>query len=443
MNKLNSMDQKKNIENHCKTKKRYEALMKDLATISRWLNYRRYDRAAKKLKPYKKLEVLGPEHEFSLVNSEMKPMPIAEEVIDEYYGRISNVLYLPKFAIRKEFPLHIVEIKARNPFNSPELLEESMQAAVKSFLEFIDKKYHAQLLGTGMHPLLRLEETSARSNDKIAQEFSKVFPLRRHGWLNIQSFQLNLSYSTEEEAVSLHNVLAQLCAYLPAISASSPICEGQLTTYDDFRLFNYKMKSLEIPSIAGDVVPDYISSFEQFRSEVSDRYSRDLSSAGVSIEDFADYVNQRMIVFKFARNAIEIRVMDEQECIKSDVALSCFIRSTIRGLLALNNEPLPHKLLVNDYNSIIKDGLEAEILNPAGKTARQICQYFFNIASEHADEQEKKYLWIIEKRIKEGNLSKIIRERVAKRAQKTTFDQAIISIYSELAKCVSDNKPYF
>ena len=203
------------------------------------------------------------------------------------------------------------------------------------------------------------------------------------------------------------------------------------------------MKSYEIPSIAGDVVPEYISSFSQLRSEVSDRYSRDLSNAGISIKDFADYVNQRMAVIKFARNAIEIRVMDEQECIKSDVALSCFIRSTIRGLMALNNEPLPHQLLVNDYNEIIKNGLEAESLHPAGKTAKQVCQYFLKIASKYADEKEKKYLWIIEKRINEGSLSKVIRRKILARSQKTTFDEAIINVYSNLAKCISDNQPYF
>ena len=135
--------------------------------------------------------------------------------------------------------------------------------------------------------------------------------------------------------------------------------------------------------------------------------------------------------------------MDEQECIKSDVALSCFIRSTIRGLMTLNNEPLPYQLLVSDYNAIIKNGLEAEVLNPAGKTAREICQCFLNLATKYADDQEKKYLWIIEKRIKEGNLSNLIRRRVLNKAQKTTFDEAIISVYSKIAKCLSNNQPFF
>jgi gamma-glutamyl:cysteine ligase YbdK (ATP-grasp superfamily) len=416
--------------------------MTNLASIFRWLYYLRYTRAVEKC-VYKKLEAIGPEHEFSVVSEEMKPMPIVEEIINEYYGRFRSPLCLPNFAIRREFPLHLVEIKARNPFLSPELFEESMQTAVKSFLDFIDKKYKAQILGTGMHPLLHLEETDTRPNDKIAQEFTKIFPLKRHGWLNIQSFQLNISYSTEEEAVSLHNALVNLCAYLPAISAASPICEGQLTPYDDFRLYNYKIKCLEIPSITGDVVPEYISSISQFKSEVYERYITDLSTSGASVADFTDYINQRMVVFKSARKAIEIRVMDEQECIKSDVALSCFIRSTIRGLLASNNELIPHKLLVNDYNSIIKNGLEAEVLNPLGKTARRVCESFLNLASEYADEEESKYLWIIEKRIKEGNLSNLIRKRVVNRAQKTTSYEAVVSVYSELAKCTSNNQPYF
>ena len=129
-----------------------------------------------------------------------------------------------------------------------------------------------------------------------------------------------------------------------------------------------------------------------------------------------------MAVLKFVRNAIEVRAMDEQECVKSDVALSCFNRSTIRGLMALNNEPLPHELLVDDYNAIIKNGLEAESLHPAGKAARQVTLYFLKIVSKFADEKEKKYLWIIQKRINEGSLSKVVRIRILARSQKTTID---------------------
>ena len=42
--------------------------------------------------------------------------------------------------------------------------------------------------------------------------------------------------------------------------------------------------------------------------------------------------------------------MDEQECVKSDVALSCFIRAALRGLIAKKAELLPHDVLVKDLN---------------------------------------------------------------------------------------------
>ena len=134
--------------------------------------------------------------------------------------------------------------------------------------------------------------------------------------------------------------------------------------------------------------------------------------------------------------------MDEQECVKSDVALSCFIRATLRGLIASDAELLPHELLVRDFNNIVKDGLNAKVTHPAGKTARQVCQSYLEIALKHADALEKSYLWLIKKRIEEGSLSNLIREKVQRRADKTDFPEAILSVYSTLIKCLSNNEPY-
>ena len=135
--------------------------------------------------------------------------------------------------------------------------------------------------------------------------------------------------------------------------------------------------------------------------------------------------------------------MDEQECVKSDVALSCFVRAALRGLIATQTEFLPHQLLVSDYNSVIAKGLNAQVLNPAGVTARQICQNLFDLATENANEDEKKYLWLIKKRIENGNLSELIRERICRKAKKTDLAEAILSIYSTLINCLADNQPYF
>jgi len=389
---------------------------------------------------------MGPEHEFSLVNEELKVLPIVDKVIKDFYGRIVNFVELPDFTFGKELQLHVMEIKANAPFKSPELFEDTMQNAVATLLDFLGKKYHARLLGTGMHPLLSLDETRVWSHRhrKIYQECSKIFNLKQHGWLNIQSFHLNLPYSKEANGVLQHNLLANLCAYLPAVSASSPICEGAISPNVDNRLYFYKLNQREVPSIAGDIIPEFVSSFAQYREDVIGKYSQDLAKAGAGQTIlFKEWVNSRGVIFRFDRSALEVRVMDEQECVKSDVALSCFIRAALRGLMAEKAEPLPHQLLVKDFNSIMANGLNAKVLHPQGETARQVCRYLFNLASENADDAEKKYLWIIQKRIENGNLSELIRERITKKAQKTDFKEAALSVYSTLIKCLADNQPYF
>jgi carboxylate-amine ligase len=389
---------------------------------------------------------MGPEHEFSLVDEELGVLPIVDKVIKDFSGKITNFVELPTFTFGKELQLHVMEIKANEPFKSPLLFEETMQDAVETLMDFLWKKYRTSLLGTGMHPLLRLDDTRVWSHrhKKIYEEYSRVFNLKQHGWLNIQSFHLNLPYAREKTAVTLHNLLSCLCAYLPAVSASSPIYESAMGPNVDNRLYFYKMNQREIPSVTGEVIPEPVTSFDQYRREVIGRYSRDLAEAGVGKALlFKEWVNSRGVIFRFDRSALEVRVMDEQECIKSDLALSCFIRAALRGLLSEEAEPLPHQLLVEDFNAVVADGLNAKVRHPDGGTARQVYQHFFNLAMENASEDEAKYLWIVKKRIDEGNLSELIRGRVLRKAQRTDFKEAILSVYSKLIKCLSDNQPYF
>ena len=368
-----------------------------------------------------------------------------DKVIKNFRGRIVNFVEQPSFTFGKELQMHVMEIKPNAPFHSPEDFEETMHEAVLTISDFLQRKYRASLLGTGMHPLLRLEDTGVwpHRHRQIYAEYSKVFNLKQHGWLNIQSFQLNLPYSNEKNGILLHNLLALACAYLPAISASSPIYEGQLGEHVDNRLSFYRLNQKEVPSVTGDVIPEYVSSFRQYNEEIIGKYSSDLANAGVRGLLFKDWVNSRGIIFRFDRRAVEIRVLDEQECVKSDVALSCFIRALLRGLMRETVEFLRHEVLVKDFNAVAANGLNATVTHPDGSTARHVCQQFLKIAWENATEEERKFLPIIKKRIESGNLSEIIRERILKKAQKTDLEEAITTVYLRLIKSLIDNQPYF
>jgi gamma-glutamyl:cysteine ligase YbdK (ATP-grasp superfamily) len=388
--------------------------------------------------------VLGPEHEYALVGEDLQVLPISDQIIKTTHGRITNFIEMPQFTFGKELQMHVMEIKANQPFQTPSQFEETMQNAVNSLHQIVHK-HGAQLLGTGMHPLLKLSDTAVwpHYHRKIYRQYGRIFNLNQHGWLNIQSFHLNLPYQKEADAIQIHNQLANLCAYLPAIAASSPIFESEEGPDIDNRLHFYETNQKEVPSVVGEVIPQYVTSLSQYKRDVIGAYSRDLANAGADKTLLnREWVNSRGIIFRFDRCALELRVMDEQECIRSDVALACFVRATLRGLLATNAELLPHNLLVKDFNTTIKSGLSAKVSSPNGKTARQVCQHYLKLAQEHSDGDEKKYLWLIEKRIANGCLSERIRADVLKRAEKTDFHQAVVDVYSILIRCLADNEPY-
>jgi gamma-glutamyl:cysteine ligase YbdK (ATP-grasp superfamily) len=394
---------------------------------------------------YRTLEVFGPEHEFSLVNDELKALPIVDKVLKDFHGRIVNFVETPNFSFGKELQMHVMEVKPTEPFTSPTDFETAMHNAVLVLEEFLQKRYRAHLLGTGMHPLLTLDETGVwpHRHRQIYEAYGKIFNLKQHGWLNIQSYQLNLPYSNEKEGIFLHNQICIIIPYLPAIAASSPVYEGKFGKNEDNRLRFYMENQSEVPSITGDVVPEYVESFDDYRAYVIGKYSADLEAKGASSLLLGkDWINSRGVIFRFDRKALEIRVMDEQECIKSDVALSCFVRALLRGLEREQITQPKHEVLFRDFKSIVKRGLNAEVENLRGKTAREVCLSFLRLASSNATEEEKRFLPIAQKRIEQGNLSDILRERIIRKSQKTDFKEAVIHVYLKLTESLIDNQPY-
>jgi len=241
-------------------------------------------------------------------------------VIKELNGRVVNCIRFKSFSFGKELQSHVAEFKANRPFCSPKVFEENMQRAILEISEFLERKHDARLLGTGMHPLLRLEEAKVWSHRdrKIYEALSRIFNFYQHGWLNIQAFQLNLSYGNEKEAIQLHNALANLLPYVPAISASSPIYESKIREYADSRLHFYRINQKEIPSITGNIIPEYVNSFKEYRQITINRYTEELEK--LDAPEWVlnkEWLNSRGAVFRFDRKAIEVRIMDEQECIKA------------------------------------------------------------------------------------------------------------------------------
>jgi len=397
-----------------------------------------------KQKKYSTLQVMGPEHEFAIIDQDLKALPISDKVIKKIHGRIVNNVQIGRCILGKELQSHVLEFKATEPFETPKVFEEVMYDAVIQILELLQQEFDASLLGTGMHPFLELSDARVWSHRdrRIYEAFDRIFDIHQHGWLNIQCYQLNLPFSNEQEGVILYNQIANILPYLPAVSASSPVYESRIGRYKDNRLHFYRINQKEVPSITGAVIPRYINSFDTYRRLTIEKYLSDLSKIGAPSFLMGDWVNSRGAIYRFDRKSIEIRIMDEQECIKSDVALSCFIRAILRGLMEDEN-CFRFELLNNDFNAIVKHGLDADVLYPNTSTAREVCWHLYKIARDYSTDEERDYLKIVRERIRYGSLSDLIVKQIKEKSKsKKTCSDALFSVYSSLSECLSNNKVF-
>jgi len=152
-----------------------------------------------KQEKYSTLQVLGPEHEFAIVDQDLKALPISDKVIKKIHGRVVNNVQISRCILGKELQSHVLEFKATEPFETPKVFEEAMHDAVIQILELLRREFDASLLGTGMHPFLELSDARVWSHRdrRIYEAFDRIFDIRQHGWLNIQCYQLNLPFFNE------------------------------------------------------------------------------------------------------------------------------------------------------------------------------------------------------------------------------------------------------
>ncbi|MDH3369510.1 MAG: glutamate-cysteine ligase family protein, partial [Gemmatimonadota bacterium] len=281
----------------------------------------------------------------------------------------------------------------------------------------------------------------------------RIFGVRGHGWLNVQASHVNLPFGTEAETVRLHNAIACLLPYLPALTASSPIYEGKIGPYVDNRLAFYRTTQKRIPIVTGDVIPEFVDSFRDYRNRILKRIYRTLDDVPGGNVIQHEWVNSRGAIVRFMRRAIEIRVLDTQECVKADVAVAVYVRAVLRWMVhAMEKEetPLPpHAALVRDFDRVIRHGRNANVEAPhVGRRhasrripAAEVLGWLLDRARAEVSHEERPYLGLVADRLREGNLSERIAQRVRRVAPRggARRRDAIRRTYEELADCLERN----
>jgi carboxylate-amine ligase len=408
-------------------------------------------------RPYRPFEVVGLELEYSVVDADLVPQCLVEPAFRHYRGRPTSDIESANVGFSNELAAHVFEIKTVRPQRHLDRAERQLVNGLERFARLLDSVFGARLLPTGMHPFMRPEDTRLwqRAGQRIYRTYDRVFGIGGHGWLNVQASHVNLPFGTEEETMRLHTAIVCLLPYLPALSASSPIYEGSIGPYVDNRLSFYRDTQRRIPLITGSVVPEIVGSFREYRSRILKPIYRALDDVPGGNVLQHEWVNSRGAIVRFMRQAIEIRVLDVQECVRSDVAIALFVRESLRWIVECLREgtltPPPHAVLVQDLSAVIRDGSLAAVAAPHLRlrsrrppTARAVLQHLLEQIVERVPERERVYLPTLSERVTFGSLSERIASRIRLRAPRRGARQRAVirEVYEELAVCLRRNTPW-
>ena len=143
---------------------------------------------------------IGTEHEFSINDPGYSPAPVSDLVIRDLSGRIEGQIPFCGCFLSKELQKTVLEFIPGLP--GPVVRTGAvLQEAIDRFHARFRGRY--ALLGLGMHPTARLDQTCVWDHDEgeYYAVYDRLFSLRQHGWLNIQALQMNLPYRHEGDLV--------------------------------------------------------------------------------------------------------------------------------------------------------------------------------------------------------------------------------------------------
>jgi len=362
---------------------------------------------------------IGTEHEYSINNNYFNALPDSDKIIKRIHGKIEPDIPFGEVILGKELQKTVIEFIPNHPSDNLKSLENQLVSGIQNFYSTFQDQYW--LLGLGMHPTLTLDQTSVwnHSDREYYETYDRLFNIHQHGWLNIQALQINLSYSTEKDLLAMYNTIRLLLPYLIAITASSPIVEGNLTNYIDNRLIFYRTNQKEIPDICNNIIPEQLTTINNYYISQNKVFSKlKLYNAHILCEE---WVNSSGLIIRPSRKCIEIKALDEQESIQSDMAVCAFIQALLRcPSLPIDQD---QKTLLDITDTAIKHGTTK--LQPELKQ-------LFTLAQKYANKEEQLYLPIIKNRIENGNLAEIMCTRYKEK-------ENISSILHDMALCLKTN----
>lgn len=405
------------------------------------------------MQPYHLFDVFGVELEYMIVDrNTLEIRPIVDKVIHEMTGEFTNDVDRGEIAWSNELVSHVLELKTNGPKKS--LI--GLQALFHSEVVFINQlleKHNAMLMPTGAHPFFHPDETVIWPHEynEVYALYDRIFSCKGHGWSNLQSTHINLPFANDNEFALLHGAIRIILPIIPALAASTPIIESQVTGIVDTRLDYYMKNQQKIPEIAGAIIPEPAFSKRDYEQMIFDPIARAIAPYDTEKVLDKHFLNSRGAIARFDRGAIEIRLVDIQECPKADLAIVEILVATIQWLIEQhqhNFEKNANTCSTSELSDLLKigvkkgsagyiDNLSYLSLFDANLplTMMELWQFIVEAIKPNLSNEAIEVFELISS---QGNLS----ERIVKRISEANKEESIDHVYNELAVCLDENRMF-
>ncbi|CAN5520271.1 glutamate-cysteine ligase family protein [soil metagenome] len=399
-------------------------------------------------------EAFGVELEYMIVEKDsLKVLPVTDKVLKDFSGSFIDEIENGNINWSNELALHVIELKTNGPTNTLHHLADSFSENVKKINSLLET-YGGQLLPTAMHPFMdpyAEMKLWPHERNEIYEKYNSIFDCRGHGWANLQSVHLNLPFGDDAEFEKLHAAIRIILPLLPALAASSPIKDGYYSGIKDTRLEVYQNNQKKIPSIAGMVIPESVFSEKDYNEQILQKIYMDIAPydpEGI-LQD--EWLNSRGAIARFQRNAIEIRVLDIQECPAADIAVLKLIVATIKNLVyekwsstkvqkswtVVRLYQILRETIKDAENAVITDEDYLKLFGYSETSAK--AADIWSILYEQSLNTENIYS-AIDKEVlnlilKEGTLASRISKAIGEPMEK----EKMLTVYKQLAECLANN----
>lgn len=282
-------------------------------------------------------QAYGIELEYMIVDRDsLQVKPIMDQLALELTGEYANEINRGTVSWSNELVCHVLEMKCTRPELDLVALAASFDQSVKEANEIL-AGHNACLMPTAAHPLMNpLHETKLWMHGQrdIYELYDGLFNCQGHGWANLQSTHINLPFYDDEEFSRLHTAIRIILPLLPALAASSPILDGRLSGYRDTRLTYYQKNQRKIPELVGQVIPERVHSKRGYNKLIYTPIADAIAPYDPNNITEPVWLNSRGAIARFDRGAIEIRLLDIQECPKADMAIAGTIVQLLKALVS-------------------------------------------------------------------------------------------------------------